>query len=217
MTTVALIEDDEAYREGIARLLTGSGRFEVTYSVGSSEDAARILPRQPPQLALVDVQLPGDPGPKAVLRLRARCPALRCVMLTSFADADMLFASLEAGAVGYLLKQSSPEEILAGLDEVLAGGAPMSRQIARRVVAAFERKPPAGLPEELTRRERDIMDSLSRGLTYKEIGTELGISAVTVKNHLYRTYGKLAVRSRTEAVIKWLGAKSAPAPLLPPR
>jgi DNA-binding NarL/FixJ family response regulator len=203
MTTVTLIEDDEHYRTGVERMLNASGRFQVEHAFGNAEDALRLLPRAPTDIALVDINLPGQPGPSAVLKLREKCPALRCVMFTIFDDADHLFASLQAGAAGYLLKTSTPEEILAGLDELVAGGAPMSRPIARRVLAAFAR--PAGNDAEaVTARESEIMNALARGLAYKEIAAELGISAATVKNHLYRIYEKLQVRSRTEAVVKWL-------------
>ena len=205
MTTVALIEDDREFRSGIERLLGASGRFTVVGSFGDAEEALRVLPRAPAQLALVDINLPGQPGPSAVLRLRERCPAMRCVMLTIFDDADHLFGALQAGAAGYLLKSEPPEMILAGLDELLAGGAPMSRPVARRVLAAFARPAQTAGFEDLTAREREILDQLAQGLTYKEIAGALGVSTPTVKNHLARIYPKLAVRSRTEAVVKWLG------------
>lgn len=207
MTTVALIEDDSDYRAGVERLLTGSGRFAITGSYGSAEEALREIPRQIPRIALCDINLPGMPGPVAVQRLRRSCPTLRCVMLTMFDDAENLFTALQAGAAGYLLKSAPPDEILAGVDELLAGGAPMSRPIARRVLASFAR--PVSGPDpraELTARERETMDHLARGLAYKEIAAALGISTATVKNHLYHIYEKLAVRSGTEAVAKWLGA-----------
>lgn len=205
LVTIALIEDDREYRLGVERLLAASGRFNVTGSFGSAEDALRELPPRPTQIALCDINLPGLSGPAAVLRLRESCPRLRCVMLTMFDDADNLFASLQAGAAGYLLK-TSPKEILPGLDELLAGGAPMSRPIARRVLASFARPAPPKEPsEELTPREREIMEQLARGLADKEIAAALKISTPTVKNHLYRVYEKLAVRSRTEAVLKWVG------------
>lgn len=206
MTTAALIEDDDSYREGIERLLVRSGRYAVIHSFNNAEDAVRALPKRPPQIAVVDINLPGVPGPAAVLRLRSSCPSLRCVMLTSFDDAENLFAALQAGAAGYLLKTSSAAEIIAGLDELMAGGAPMSRPIARRVLATFAR--PVSAPEPtvlLSAREQEVMDSLARGLADKEIAAALGISVATVKNHLYHVYEKLAVRSRTEAVVKWLG------------
>jgi DNA-binding NarL/FixJ family response regulator len=116
-----------------------------------------------------------------------------------------LFTALQSGAAGYLLKSAPPEEIVSGLDELLAGGAPMSRPIARRVLASFVRPATADAGENVTQREREILDQLARGLAYKEIAAALGISTATVKNHLYRIYEKLAVRSRTEAVVKWLG------------
>lgn len=208
MTTVALIEDDHDYREGIARILQASGRFEVQHSFGNAEDALRVLPLQPTQVAVVDINLPGQPGPSAVLRLREKCPALRCMMLTMHDDAENLFAALQAGAAGYLLKSSTADQIVAAVDELTAGGAPMSRLIARRVLAAFARPVPARGgqgAEEITERERQILDQLARGISDKEIGVALGISTATVKNHLYRIYEKLQVRSRTEAVVKWLG------------
>ncbi len=205
MTTVALLEDDPDYRAGIERLLVAGGRYAVIGSFGSAEAALRERPLRPPQVLLCDINLPGLPGPAAVLRLRELCPHLRCVMLTIFDDAENLFSALQAGASGYLLK-SAPEEILAGLDEVVAGGAPMSRPIARRVLGFFARPAPSTAgADELTAREREIMEHLARGLADKEIAAALGISTATVKNHLYRSYEKLAVRSRTEAVLKWLG------------
>jgi NarL family two-component system response regulator LiaR len=206
VTTVALIEDDPAYRQGIERLLAESGRFALAGSFDRAEEALRVLPARPAQVVLCDVNLPGLPGPGAVLQLRRRCPGLRCLMLTSFDEAEFLFASLQAGAAGYLLKSASPEEILAALDELLAGGAPMSRPIARRVLASFSRPAPqAAMQEELTPRECEILDHLARGLAYKEIAAALSVSTATVKNHLYNIYQKLAVRSGTEAVAKWLG------------
>ena len=206
MINVALIEDDSAYRAGIERLLAGSGRFAVAGSFGSAEAALSELPVRVPHVALVDINLPGVPGPVAVHRFRQSCPAMRCVMLTAFDDADNLFGALQAGAAGYLLKSALPEDILAGLDELIAGGAPMSRPIARRVLASFAKTPAAsGTQAELTAREREVMDQLARGLAYKEIAGTLGVSMATVKNHLYHIYGKLAVRSGTEAVAKWLG------------
>lgn len=204
MTTVALLEDDFEFRAGLARLLEASGRYAVVGAFGSAEAALIEVPLQSPQILLCDINLPGLSGPAAVLRLREQCPQLRCVMLTIFDDAENLFSALQAGAAGYLLK-SAPEAIVAGLDDLLAGGAPMSRPIARRVLASFARpSASSGVAVTLTGREREIMEHLARGLADKEIAGALGISTATVKNHLYRAYEKLAVHSRTEAVLKWL-------------
>jgi DNA-binding NarL/FixJ family response regulator len=211
LTSVALIEDHDEYRAFIAQLLRMSGRYALASSFGTAEAALSLLPKQPAAVALVDIELPGQSGIEAVAQLRVRCPEMHCVMLTGHEDADHLFAALAAGASGYLLKKALPREILAGLDEVLAGGAPMSHSIARRVLDSFARPVPmpaaatsALTPATLTFRETEIMQLLAHGYTYKEIGRKLGISAATVKNHLYRVYEKLAVRSRTEAVVKWL-------------
>ncbi len=206
MTSVALIEDDCEYRAGIERLLADSGRFAVAGSFANAEDALRALPKAPAQVALVDINLPGQPGPAAVLRLRELCPLMPCVMLTMSDDSENLFGALQAGAAGYLLKSAAPAEIITGLDELLAGGAPMSLPIARRVLAAFARPISASATQaKLTVREQEIMANLARGLADKEIAVGLGISLATVKNHLYHVYEKLSVRCRTEAVMKWLG------------
>lgn len=205
MTSVALIEDDAVYRELLERLLHGSGRYQVRHAFDNAEDALRVLPQQPTNVALFDVNLPGLSGPAAILQMRQMCPALQCMILTMSDDVEDLFSALQAGAVGYVLKSSTAEQIVAAVDELVAGGAPMSRLIARRVVAAFTRLAPAPGTEELTPREREILDKLTRGLSDKEIAAELGVSPSTIKNHLYRVYVKLQVRSRTEAVLKWLG------------
>lgn len=209
VTTIVLIEDDSAYRTGLERMVAGSGRFALVGSFGSAEAALAALPAQPPAIVLCDINLPGIHGPAAVLKLRTLYPETRCVMLTIFDEAEHLFAALQAGAAGYLLKTSAPDEILSGLDELLAGGAPMSRPIARRVLGSFARPvtPPPPDSAAPTKREQEILELLSRGLAYKEIAAQLGISPATVKNHLARIYEKLAVRSRTEAVVRWLGAR----------
>ncbi len=206
VTTVALIEDNYEYRAGIERLLADSGRYRVAGAFETAEDALREIPKAPAHVALVDINLPGLPGPAAVLRLRERCPTMSCVMLTMSDDAENLFSALQAGAAGYILKSSAPEEIVDGLDQLLAGGAPMSLPIARRVLAAFARPVKAPAKQEtLTVRECEIMTQLALGLADKQIAERLGISLATVKNHLYHVYGKLSARCRTEAVMKWLG------------
>ena len=205
MTTVAIIEDREGYRRLLEAILAASRRYASAGSFATARAAMAGLAPHGADLAVVDVQMPGHSGIEAVKRLRARWPHTRCVMLTNSEEAADLFAALAAGASGYLLKSDSPEQILAGLDELAAGGAPLSRSVARRLVGSFARgaKPAPGA-SGVTRREREILDELARGHTYKEIAHKLGISGATVKNHLYRLYEKLGVRSRTEAVVKWL-------------
>ena len=205
MTTVALIEDDPDYRALMERHLQASPRHVLASSFTNAEDAVTLLMEWPAEVALVDIGLPGMSGTTAITHLRAQRPDLRCVVLTSRADDSTLFGALAAGAVGYLLKSDPPETILAGLDELMAGGVPLSRTVARRMLEFFHRPATSNRRVSVTPREKDILEALSRGRTYKEIAAQLGLSAATVKNHLNRIYEKLGVRSRTEAVVKWLG------------
>ncbi len=205
MTTIALIEDNKAYRSLLEAIIGASRRYRIVGAFESIAAALAGLPTLGAEIAVVDIQLPDHSGIVGVSCLRERWPHLRCLMLTNSEEASDLFAALKAGASGYLLKSDSHQQILAGLDEVVAGGAPLSRSIARRVLGSFASKSD-GFAESarVTQREREIMDELARGFTYKEIGRKLGISGATAKNHLYRLYKKLGVRSRTEAVVKWL-------------
>jgi DNA-binding NarL/FixJ family response regulator len=201
---IAFIEDDLFYRQLLTAIVMKSGRYRVVGGFGSTREALANLPADGAAVVVIDIHLIGHSGIAAISQLHERWPEMRCVMLTSSeADGDV-FAALEAGAAGYLLKSDSQQQILDALDEVAAGGAPLSRSIARRVVRSFARKPPSTTDRDITRRETEILDRLSAGQTYKEIATALGISAATVKNHLSRIYEKLDVRSRTEAVVKWL-------------
>jgi len=204
---IAFIEDDETYRVWLTAIVTSAATYEIVGAFASTDEAMRQLPDAGADLVVIDVHLRGHSGIPAIPQLHHRWPSARCVMLTgSEADAD-LFPALEAGAIGYLLKTDSPRQILAALDEVAAGGAALSRSIGRRVLKSFSGKAaPKGVAvgASVTRREHEILDRLAAGATYKEIGRALGISPATVKNHLSRIYAKLAVRSRTEAVVKWL-------------
>jgi len=204
--TIAFIEDDDFYRQLLTSITTHSGRYRVVGSFSSTREALTALPETGAGIFVIDIHLIGDSGIGAIAQLHAKWPDARCVMLTASDAEGDVFAALEAGAVGYLLKSESQHEILAALDEVAAGGAPMSRTIARRVVRSFahpKRLPPTTL-QPITRREKQILERLAAGQTYKEMAAALGISAATVKNHLSRIYEKLGVRSRTEAVVKWL-------------
>ena len=202
MITLALIEDDPAYRRFMTEVVARSGRCRLVGTFADAESALARLSRAPTDLAVVDIGLPGESGIDLVRRLHHRHPTMRCVILTSADDPETVFAALEAGACGYLLKSDTPAQIGAGLDELAAGGAPLSRAAAQTIFASFRRPPDPTRP--MTDREREIMEALAGGLTYKEIAGRLGISAATVKNHLSRIYAKLDVGSRTEAVVKWL-------------
>ncbi len=201
------MEDDRNYRRIATDLLRASGRCAVVGEFGSAETALAGLPKAWPQVLLCDIMLPGDSGIAAVRKLRALRPELACVMLTVFDDSEKLFASLQAGAVGYVVKSDPSPSLIEAVAEAAAGGSPMSRAIARKVVRHFTggSTPPApGALAELTPREAEVLELLAQGARYKEIAERLGISLETVKNHLRKIYEKLHVSSRTEATAKYL-------------
>lgn len=205
MIRVSMVEDDRATREGFVKLLRHVPQIVCLGAYGSAEEAEREIPKLLPDVVLMDINLPGRSGIECVHRLKLAHPKLQFVMLTTYDDSELIFKSLQAGASGYLLKRSTEEEILAAVEEVQRGGAPMSMQIARKVVSYFhEIAKPSGEVEKLTAREQVILSLLAKGSYYKEIAAELGISANTVRNHLHVIYGKLHVQSRTEAVLKYL-------------
>jgi DNA-binding NarL/FixJ family response regulator len=207
MFSVSLIEDSADFRDVLVETLTAEPGVIVLDVCASAEAAFDAFVARPPQVALVDLNLPGLNGIECIRRLRPRIPSTHFVMLT-IADGDAsLFAALQAGAVGYLLKTCAELDIVVALRDVLAGGSPMSPAIARRVVRHFSSPPPAAAPElaRLSPRENDVLAALARGLRYKEIAEQLAIGEETVRTHLRRLYAKLEVSSRTEAVIKLRG------------
>lgn len=208
--TVAIVEDEPEIREGFALLLSRSRSLSLSVACASGEEALRLVPAARPAVVLMDVQLPGIDGIACIRELTERCPQTQFIALTVFENDEVIFGALEAGASGYILKTAPPEKILEGIREVYGGGAPMSAQIARRVVERFRT---AATPDRnsgsaawaLTGRESEVLAFLARGLLYKEIAEQLGISIETVRKHLWRIYRKLHVTSRTEAVLKYLG------------
>ena len=166
------------------------------------ESALANLPRDRPDVVLVDINLSGQSGITCVRQLKPVIPQTQFMMLTVFEDGDHIFDALTAGASGYLLKRTPREELLAAIQQVHAGGSPMSSYIARKVVQWFQKKPSAvrNAPEELSAREREILRLLARGFAYKEMAEALGISIGTINTHIRRIYQKLHVSSRGEAV-----------------
>lgn len=199
------MEDDEEIRANLAHLVGGSASFRVLRSYADAESALADLPGCKPDVVLMDINLPRLDGVECVRQLKAKMPEVQFVMLTVYSDNKRLFESLKAGANGYLLKRTTPDKLLAAIREACEGGAPMTPQIARRVVQYFRRTPevPRELPE-LTPRERDVLEQLSKGFRYKEIVDNLRISLGTLYFHISNIYEKLHVHSRTEAVVKYL-------------
>jgi DNA-binding NarL/FixJ family response regulator len=202
---VALVEDDDQVRQSLAVLIHGSDGFQCVSQHRSAEEALAGLSAAQPQVVLMDINLPGKSGVECVRQIKARQPEMLFLMLTMYEDANLIFQSLAAGANGYLLKRTPPAKLLEAIEEVQRGGAPMSSKIARIVVQHFQtQKTPASEVTDLSPREREVLDLLAKGHRYKEIADTLGISFDTVRAHLRNIYDKLHVRSRTEAVIKYL-------------
>lgn len=207
--TVALVEDDAGLRSSLERMLNLTPGFRCACSCGSGEEALKLIPRHPPDVVLMDIHLPNRSGIECAALLRQQLPRLQILMLTVYDDATTLFKALRAGACGYLLKRARPEEIIEAIHEFQRGGAPMSSEIARQVVAAFAETAPAGAPDDgLSRREKELLDHLLHGFANKEIAARLSISPFNVKNHLRHIYEKLLVRSRTEVLLKFRDARS---------
>jgi DNA-binding NarL/FixJ family response regulator len=204
--TVSIVEDVRGTRENLVTLLNGEPGLRCLQAYATGEEAVRDLPAHKPDVALVDIKLPGMNGIECVARLKTLVPELRLLMLTTYEEHDLIFNSLRAGASGYLLKQMLHAELVSAIEQVHAGGAPMSMQIARKVVNYFNQLPqPAAGVETLTRREHEILELLAKGYFYKEIGSNLGISMNTVRSHLKHIYEKLHVQSRKDAAQKFFG------------
>jgi DNA-binding NarL/FixJ family response regulator len=203
--TVSLVEDDEALRQTLVPYLDTPG-FLCLSSHGSAEEAIPALARLKPNVILMDINLPRRNGIECVAELKTLVPASRCIMLTAFEENDLIFQALAAGALGYLLKGMRPARLLESIREVHEGGSPMSGQIARKVVAFFQ-KPLARRPigAQLSEREEQVLALLVQGLLYKQIGPQIGVSLATVRTYAQRIYEKLQVHTRTEAVVKYLG------------
>lgn len=201
---VAIVEDDEQVRENLSRLVGETKGFECAATFSSGEQAIEALPRRAFDVVLMDINLPGISGVECVRQLKTVAPTTQVVMLTVYDDSDRIFQALQMGAAGYLLKRSTAEEILHAIEDVHRGGAPMSSYIARKVVQSFRRQGPSDKPaENLSKRETDVLEYVSRGYTNKEIADALGLSSETVRGYLKTIYSKLHVRSRTEAAMKF--------------
>lgn len=202
---VSLVEDSDQLRGTLARVVNRADGFECISQYGNAEDALEGLPKDKPDVVLMDINLPGINGVECVRKLKQSLPPVLVVMLTAYEDTENIFNSLAAGASGYLLKRSSSAEILAAIQDVTKGGSPMTTHIARKVVLSFQKPSPSNAAtENLSQREQEVLDALAQGLIYKEIAEKLGISYETVHTYIRRIYEKLQVRTRTEAVAKFL-------------
>ncbi len=203
---IALVEDDRHFANTLRCFFQLAETVNCAVVFPTAEDALREVPSLAPEVLLVDINLPQMSGVELVARLKVTCPAVLCVILTMYEETALIFDALKAGACGYLLKRTPPQEIVAAIQQVRAGGSPMSPQIARHVVSFFHtsRANDSGL-EILTEREREVLALLSKGFMYKRIADQLHISLDTVRFHLRKIYEKLQVHSRAEATMKYHG------------
>jgi len=203
--TVSIVEDNEQLRATLARVIGRADGFRCVSQYGDAEAAFEGLPKDRPNVVLMDINLPGMNGVECVRRLKQAAPAILPMMLTVYEDTENIFNALAAGAAGYLLKRTSSAELLEAIREVHRGGSPMTTHIARKVTQSFQKTGPSRqATENLSEREQEVLDCLSQGFLYKEIAEKLGISYETVHTYIRRIYEKLQVRTRTEAVAKFL-------------
>jgi DNA-binding NarL/FixJ family response regulator len=206
-TSVAIVEDDKGIREHLKKLIENTPGFRCIGGWPSGEAALPAILAALPDIVLMDVHLPGMSGIDCVAALKEKAPELHVLMLTVYEDSEKIFQALSAGANGYLVKRDIPRKLLPALREMLAGGAPMSSHIARRVVSYFQKKPATAPTDQtvLSPREKEVLALLAEGCLYKEIAEKLTIGHETVRTHVQRIYQKLHVRTRTEAVVRFLG------------
>lgn len=208
--SVALVEDNAGIRRAFQRLINETPGFSCICVCDCGEDAIREIPKNPPNVVLMDLHLPNMSGVECTARLKELLPSLHVIIVTVYDDTETVFKALRAGASGYLLKRADQEKILEAITDVSKGGAPMTSEIARKVIETFQvPAPPTTDDLNLTRREQEILKLLSKGFANKEIAQQLSLSFDTVRWHLKQIYGKLHVRSRTEAAHKFLKTRGS--------
>jgi DNA-binding NarL/FixJ family response regulator len=208
--SVAIVEDNNDIRQALEQIIESSDDFTLAGSCTTGEEALEKLPLLNPRVVLMDIGLgDGMNGIEVVRELKASNPEILFMMCTIYEEDEKIFEALRAGASGYILKKTQPAKLLEGITELIQGGAPMSSQIASKVVAAFQNKPVStslgSSLDVLSKRENEILEMLSLGLLYKEISDKLFITTETVRKHVYHIYEKLHVTNRVEAVNKYFG------------
>ncbi|MBT5706826.1 MAG: response regulator transcription factor [Verrucomicrobia bacterium] len=202
---VCLVEDDSRVRDGLTMLIDGSPGYRVINGYPRGELALKSLPEDRADVVLMDIKMPGINGIECVRQLKRLLPDVNIIMLTTYEDEDLLFESLRAGAVSYLLKRTPPAKILEAIADVHHGYSSLTGKMARLLVQFFQNsKPEADGIEKLSEREREILDRVAKGLRNKEIGVALSVSENTIRSHLRNIYEKLQVASRAEAVAKYM-------------
>jgi DNA-binding NarL/FixJ family response regulator len=215
---ICIVDDSAEVRESVAEFMAGSPNFECVGAFESAEDALKGIPALQPAVVLMDINLPEMSGIQCVRKLKDKMPTLQVMMLTVYENSERIFEALSAGACGYMLKSTSPEQLLEAIKDMCNGGSPMSSHIARKVVQAFHpTSQTAPLITELSPREQQVLQLLSEGFPYKQIATQLELSIGTIRTYIRSIYEKLHVNSRTEAVVKYLHATGANAHISLPK
>lgn len=203
---VAIVEDLEEIRDALRRYISIDEELLLTGYFSNAEEAAKELPELQPDIVIMDINLPGMSGIECIRQIKPHCPTCQFMMFTVYEDDEKVFEALKAGASGYMLKKHGPQKIIEALKELYNGGSPMSTDIARKVVSAFHaNEKHSDADYHLTKRESDILQLLAKGMLYKEIALQIGISNNTVKQHIHNIYEKLHVQNRTEALNKYFG------------
>ena len=204
--SVCIVEDHNDIRQALEQIIMMAEGYQFRGSFISAESAIAGIPKLQPHVVLMDINLGGMSGIDCIKELKPKHPDILFMMCTVYEEDDKIFEALAAGANGYILKKTAPAKLLESIRELAEGGAPMSSQIARKVVMAFQEKnTSSGLLDNLSNREHEILELLAKGLLYKEISTRLGIAQETVRKHVYHIYEKLHVNNRVEAVNKYFG------------
>jgi DNA-binding NarL/FixJ family response regulator len=208
MTKIAIVEDNKVIRESLMEFIHADPECRCVCACATAEEALKVIPKHEPEIVLMDIQLPNMSGIDCLAQLKQLLPSVHIIMVTVYEDTERIFKALRMGACGYLLKRCAPEELIAAIREVRQGGAPMSREIARKVIASFQEPLATAMEvEDLTAREREILELLANGFPNKQIADRLGLTDGTVRWHLRHVYNKLHVRSRTEAALKFRSTK----------
>lgn len=205
---IVIVEDLEEVAEGLSEFISLEKELQLVASYRTAEAAALEIPLLKPDIAIMDINLPGMSGIECIKQVKKSCPSTQFMMFTVYENNEQVFEALKAGASGYLLKKTSPTEIIAAIKEMYQGGSPMSSTIARKLVSLFQHEHQQHDKETavLTAREKEVLEQLAKGMLYKEIGDQLGISFNTVRQHISKIYEKLHVQNRTEAINKAYGA-----------
>jgi len=202
--TVVVVEDNPDLRNEIISILEKASDIQCLYAVDTGEEALELIPKTPPDIVLMDIQLPGITGVDCIAALKKKQPSLEIIVLTVHDDAETIFQALRAGANGFLRKSNRSSDLLKAIRDIYNGASPLSGSVARKIIRHFHIDQRAPGLDKLSPREKEILDLLAAGLLYKEIASDLGISKDTVRTHIRHVCTKLRVRGRVEALTKYL-------------